>query len=133
MELINKNHDHVREYAKHQSLSMVTLRESRVLYFSRMAIYECGLIHGTYMHVLTEGDRWFFFCNNEPTGFHMLRSNQKRHEAGFHVYSAALINMMLERTKAKIKQSFIIRTTNREYEGYKLHEILIHTPINYKG
>src|SRR5690349_15663545 len=101
---------------------MMTIRMSRLIYISLIEVYECGLVHGNYMHVFNDKGKWYFFHNHEPTGFHILRSHAKRHEPGFHVYSAALISILLDRTKLKIHDSFIVRPTTREYEGFRLHE-----------
>lgn len=129
MELINRKNKDVIEYHKTSTMSLLTIRDTKVMYISHAAVVEFGLIHGRYAHFFRDEDKWFFFASTDPTGFTMHRTHIDRQNCGFHIFSAAVISMVMASTPAKVKDNFVIRKTDKEYEGNKIMEIHFATPL----
>jgi hypothetical protein len=123
MELINRESKEVRQYRKTAPLSILIIRDTRVLYFTHGARNEFGLIADKYAHFFEEDGRWYFFQNREPTGFPFYTQPQ-RPSSGLYVFSAALIGLIMQKSPAQVAGGYKIKRTDRLYEKAPIFEIL---------
>ena len=134
LELINRNNSEVIAYRQKSNKPLLVIREYRVIFLNYPAILEMHLTEDSFLHFFTDKDRWFFFANSLPTGFPLRSAYPSRKNSGAHIFSAALITMLMAKSPAKLKESYAVKRTKDTYEdGSIIYEILFDKPIKKNG
>ena len=120
METINKRHDAITSNQRVDLASYFKLESDKAVYFSAGAGFEFGLIPGLYIHFMNDGDKWFFYCNDDTDGFKLIARPGKNSVL---VVSASLVKLIQKRTCCSIGSKFLVTRTNSVLKGQHIIEI----------
>lgn len=130
MELINKTHKDaiLRKDSRTATIKFVIPR----ITFSLGCQEKCGLIVGKYVHFVRVDKVWLFFVSDDDNGY---RINDLRYRRSYIVaiQSRVVCDMFLKDTGRKKGDKFYVQSSNHEFQGHALFEILSHKPITQIG
>lgn len=127
METINKRHDEITSNQRIDLAAYFKLESEKAVYFSAGAANEFGLIPGLFIHFVNDGDKWFFYCNDDKDGFKLISRPGKNSTL---ICDASLVKLISKRTKVSIGAKFLITDTKSVLKGTGLLEINFNKIVN---
>lgn len=126
MELINKTHDRITSNQRIKLAAYFKIYDTKAIYFSAGAVHKYSLLPGLYVHFQNDDDYWYFYTNNEKSGFRLIKKYGKNCAI---ICDASLINLICERTKCSIGEKYLIKLTAAKLNGHHILEIDFKNPI----
>jgi len=131
MEIINKRNKKVQTLndAKSAYISF-NLRTGRIN-FNAACCETARLMLGNYVHLVNMDKLWFFFSNDDPSGYKLWKPEKDQDYLS--ACSMPLMRYFMESTGFKEPVKFFIQKSNAEVKGHKLFEIVTSIPLHTRS
>lgn len=96
------------------------------MFFSAGACREFGIQPGLFLHFVNDGDKWYFYCNDDKDGWALLGKEGK---TSARIANASLIQLFLKRTGRAIPCKYRLMLTGSKMKGCALIEIMLNQPL----
>lgn len=128
MELVNVKHEFICEKTRLRMTPYFRLNGDESVYFSSAAVEEYGLFPGLYIHFQNDGDRWYFYCNNDTDGF-LLCHQARRGKGASVIWNKALVKLFLKRSDVDLDKKYPFILTNAKLKSDHIFEIDFRNPF----
>ncbi len=120
MELINKKHPSIVEYAGSGRKAIYVAISERQVYFTAHACRTYGLEAGKYLHFLKDGKELFFIQNEDPDGFKL---NDMQKGGSLAIFDRGLSKYLHKATGRGGTVKYFFGPADRKDEGRLMFEI----------
>lgn len=132
MEVINRKHKAISPKPRVSPDPYVRIEGGKALYFSAAAGKHFGMVEGLYVHFHNDGDRWYFYCDNDVDGFKLCPRNAGDSGVSDNatlIRDRSLVSLIIKRRGCSIGGKYPIAETGSKHKGNPLLEILFNKPI----